>query len=121
MTDRLNHRYSQSAQWLRKACSEFKGISVSLSDWVDSYALWDSTHTYLTSHASVICTTEKSALHFNSQKVKAMFNYFVYCRLCRLVLEKNHERVLVAKRWELFDTIPEIESANLPLRWIANS
>ena len=32
---------------------------VSISDWVDSYELWDSTHTYLTSHASVICTTEK--------------------------------------------------------------
>ena len=41
-----------------------------------------------------------------------MFNYFVYCRLCRLVLEKNHERVLVAKRWELFDTLTEIESSN---------
>ena len=29
---------------------------------------------------------------------------------------KNHERVLVAKRWELFDTLTEIKSSNLPLQ-----
>lgn len=56
----LSHRYSQFAQQLPQACSELTGISVSLSDWLDSYALCDSTLTYstLTQH-STICPTER--------------------------------------------------------------
>ena len=79
VADRLNHRNSQSAQRIRKACSDFTGISVSLSDWIDSYALCDSTFTCLTSHASVICMTEivlciSTAKRPKLKTEKAMFN-----------------------------------------------
>ena len=59
VADRLNNRHSHSVQRLPKACSEFTGISVSLSNWIDSYALCNSTLTHLTNHASDICMTEK--------------------------------------------------------------
>ena len=79
VADRLNHRNSQSAQRLRKACSDFTGISVSLSDLIDSYELCDSTFTCLTSHASVICMTEivlciSTAKRSKLKTEKAMFN-----------------------------------------------
>ena len=44
-----------------------------------------------------------------------MFNSFVYCNLCRRVIEKSHERVLVAKGWKQFDANAEIEKLTFAL------
>ena len=70
---------STSVQRLRKACSELIEISVSFSDWIDSYALCDSLFTYLTRHVSVISMTEKVICISTTEK--AMFNHFVYFKL----------------------------------------
>ena len=76
-----------------------------------SVSLSASTFTFLIRHAASVICMPVNVLCI----LTVMFNSFVYCNLCRRVIEKSHERVLVAKGWKQFDANAEIEKLTFAL------